>query len=694
MIRILTLITCFLSLTWLNPDISAAAQEPSIARQDIEITLNPARHLLTGRSALTVAPGTHSLSLRLSPAATVESVTLSGTKLPFTFADGILTLALPKEDAAGAMLAAITYHAVFNDPLPQTSGSSEDPTYGINGVISSQGTFLGAGAGWYPAPASLPRKRAVRITAPSGIEAVTAGRRLSRGTDGSGTHSSWEEANPVSGLSLCAGPFQIEEKRMNGVDLYTYFYPQNASLSSRYLEAAAKYIRFYSDLFGPYPFEKFAVVENFFPTGYGFPSFTLLGGSIIRLPFIIDTSFPHEIAHSWWGNGIEVDQREGNWSEGLVTYLADYLLKEKRAPAEGREYRMQLLADYASLVTPDSDFPLTGFTSRVDPASRTIGYGKSAMLFHMIRGEIGDQAFFAALREICRERLYRTAAWSDFEHAFSHSSGREVAPFMKQWLTRRSGPRLSLTDVTRRREGTGWITSGTIVQTAPLYELHVPLLLESGETPVREQVPVDREQTPFSIRTPAEPRKLSLDPDADLFRVLAPGEVPVTVNSLKGSKKLLAVMTKDCRADTETFGRLLESLGQNKGAIVREDELDAGRLSGHDLLFCGAPQQRALLPLPSGISLNDGKFTVPEGEVQGPDGLLFLVLRQPESPGRVVALFQPLSGTAAGQYAPKITHYGKYGTLVFSGGAIRYKGTIQPPAEGNVVTFPRQEARY
>jgi hypothetical protein len=259
---------------------------------------------------------------------------------------------------------------------------------------------------------------------------------------------------------------------------------------------------------------------------------------------------------------------------------------------------------------------------------------------------------------------------------------------MKQWLTRRNGPRLSLTNVTRRREGTEWKTSGTIAQTAPVYELHVPLLLDTAGGPVRKLVPIAREQTSFSIRTPEEPRKLTLDPDADLFRVLAPGEVPVTVNSLKGSKKLLAVMTKDCRADSETFGRLLESLGQNKTAVVREEELDAGRLNGQDLLFCGVPQQRALLPLPSRVTLREGSFSVPEGEIQGPDGLLFLVLRQSESPGRVVALFQPLSGTAAGQYVSKITHYGKFGSLVFSGGAIRYKGTIQPPSEGNVVTFP------
>ena len=62
---------------------------------------------------------------------------------------------------------------------------------------------------------------------------------------------------------------------------------------------------------GPYPFPKFAIVENFFPTGYGFLSYTLLGGSVLKLPFIPETSLRHEIAHSWWGNGVLVDYAAG-----------------------------------------------------------------------------------------------------------------------------------------------------------------------------------------------------------------------------------------------------------------------------------------------------------------------------------------------------------------------------------------------
>ncbi|MBK5275197.1 MAG: M1 family peptidase [Desulfuromonadales bacterium] len=667
---------------------SAEWQQPSVERQEIAVTLLPSDHLLIGESTITFAADLHRVILKLSPTAHIESVSTSGAKSPFTFADGTLSLDIPSSAGPGAISVTVAYRAVFNDPLPQHPGSSEYPTYGVNGSISTLGTFLGEGAGWYPATSGTPRHRTVRITAPAGIEALTAGRRVSRVTVGGFSHSSWEESRPVGGLTLCAGPYRIEERRVAGVDLYTYFYPDNASLSSRYLAAAARYIALYSDLFGPYPFEKFAVVENFLPTGYGFPSFTLLGSSIIRLPFIIDTSFPHEIAHSWWGNAIQVDQSEGNWSEALVTYLADYLLKERRSSAEGRDYRMQILTDYAGLVTPDNDFPLSGFISRIDPASRAIGYGKGAMIFHMIRSEIGDRAFFGALREICRERLYRSASWSDFVRAFSRSSGRDLSSFMKQWLTRTGGPRLALSKVTRRREGPDWTVSGTVMQSPPLYALLLQLRLETDGQPVRELLQVTGGMTAFTISSPSEPRQLSLDPDSEVFRVLAKDEIPVTVNSIKASKQLLGVMTEECQARVETFRLLLESLGQGRAAVIGEDQLDATRIQGHDLLFCGVPKQRSLLPrLPAGIALHGKEFSVQDDVMKAPDGLLFLVQQHPASSERVAALFQPLSEAAAEQYAPKITHYGKYGSLTFTRGAIRHKSTIMPTAGATSVRF-------
>ena len=649
---------------------------PAVELQDISVTLIPDSHTLTGESTITFAAGARRISLRLFAQASIESVAVSGKRVAFSFADGILSLELPAASPGTTCPVRISYRASFNDPISRQP-AAEDPSYGVSGTITTEGTFLGDGAFWYPVPSQTPARRSLKIAAPAGTEGISYGRRVSRGTTGAVTHSVWEEARPVGVLTLCAGPYLVESRRVEGIELYSYLYPDNAALSRRYLDAAAGYVKFYTDLFGPYPFEKFAVVENFFQTGYGFPSFTLLGGLVIRLPFIIDTSFPHEIAHSWWGNGVQVDQSEGNWSEGLVTYLADYLLKERRSQSEGLDYRKQLLIDYASLVTPANEFPLNAFVSRSDPASRAIGYGKGAMVFHMVRSLIGDRAFFEALREVYRDHKYRFASWDDFVHAFSRRSGRDLLPFIEQWLTRSGGPRLTLAEVTSRRESSGWTVSGTILQAPPFFELGLPLGMETVGARIKKVVPLTGERTSFTIASSSPPKRLLLDPDVEVFRMLSSEEIPVTVNSIKGSTRLVGVMTENCRAGGKIFRELLASLSQGGAAVMNETDLERFGTGGYDLLFCGTPHNRSLLPrLPEGTDVADSGFSIDGAKYPQPDSLLFIVLPLLGSSGRVAALFEPRSEAAALQYAPKITHYGKYSYLVFAGGANRRKGTF------------------
>lgn len=149
------------------------------------------------------------------------------------------------------------------------------------------------------------------------------------------------------------------------------------------------------------------MVENFFPTGYGFLSYTLLGSTVIRLPFIVATSLGHEVAHPWFGNGVLVDYRFGNWSEGLTTYLADHLYRELSSPEEGREYRLQILRDYAALVPPEKDF-----TRRVSPSSRAVGCGKGAMVFHMARRMVVDRRWICSGISAGSRRLNRFTSGS------------------------------------------------------------------------------------------------------------------------------------------------------------------------------------------------------------------------------------------------------------------------------------------
>ncbi|NIP28737.1 MAG: M1 family metallopeptidase, partial [Phycisphaerae bacterium] len=152
----------------------------------------------------------------------------------------------------------------------------------------------------------------VTVIAPEGMLAVTAGQLEGHQTQNGKSVSTWLIKDPIRGLSLSVGPYIVRQKKVGNITAATYFFAETDHLAGAYLEATARYLKLYQDLFGPYPFNKFAVVENFFPTGYGFPSYTLIGGRVLRLPFIIHTSLGHEIAHCWWGNGVLVDYASGN----------------------------------------------------------------------------------------------------------------------------------------------------------------------------------------------------------------------------------------------------------------------------------------------------------------------------------------------------------------------------------------------
>ncbi len=191
---------------------------------------------------------------------------------------------------------------------------------------------------------------------------------------------------------------------------YAFLRQPDPNLANRYLEATAQYLDMYQRLIGPYPFGKFALVENFWETGYGMPSFTLLGPRVIRMPFILHSSYPHEILHNWWGNSVYVDWETGNWCEGLTAYLADHLVREGQG--RGEEYRVRRAQEVPELrAARDGISPLTEFRSRHSAATEAVGYGKCLMLCHMLRRRLGDECSRRALRRFFREQLWRSASF-------------------------------------------------------------------------------------------------------------------------------------------------------------------------------------------------------------------------------------------------------------------------------------------
>jgi hypothetical protein len=668
----------------IGPSFASAAE---ILHHDLQVSLFPSEKRLQAVDTMTVSTGEVStLSFRLARQGDVSHVHVGHESRPFRFSPGRLLVPLKSGERRTVLTVAVAYGAFFDDPIPERPLNTDNPGFGVTGIVSSKGCFLLAGSGWYPDMDGSRPSVLLQVDAPQGFLAVSAGRCLGHVSRNGRTRSTWETEQALEGLSLSAGPYILRERKMGGWVAATYFRPESTYLSEPYLDAISRYIPFYEALIGPYPFAKFAVVENFFPTGYGFPSYTLLGSTVIRLPFIIETSLGHEIAHCWWGNGVLVDHESGNWCEGLTTYLSDYLFKEKESQEAARNYRIQILRKYATVVHRGNDFPLRQFQSRYDPASQAIGYGKSAMVFHMLRKRLGETAFWDTLREIYGKRRFQKTSWQHFQDAFERHSKRSLDLFFRQWIDKEGAPQLALACRGVEQHGEFWRVHGLLQQEEPLYELDLSLALTSEGSRATHKVTFSADRQPLDLTSKGRPQSLVVDPEFDNFRRLHPSEIPPSVNHMKGSNAVLLVLSGAPRKGLMEAARILTlSLGLENTRIVSEDRLDEPSHESHDLLFLGLPATRTLpFQEPSGLTLKEEGFTVEGRTFDTPADVFFGVFADPRNTGRVTALFLPLSMDHAKEAARKITHYGKYSYLVFRAGRNQIKG-IWPVLESPLV---------
>ena len=674
-IRTATKATILLLVFVLSGSMSLATERN--ARHHLQVEIFPQEQKLRAIDEITIE-NNHSdrLDFKVSRRAEKIAVAVNGNPREFDFKNGRLSMRLTAGEKNQKIKLTIRYTAIFDDPVPVRPVNADNPGYGVSATISERGSFLLAGSGWYPQWTTGHSTYKLRVIAPERLIAVTAGESKGHITQNGHTTSTWWVDKAVEGLSLSVGPYIVREKKVGNITAATYFFKETDHLATDYLEATARYLALYQDLFGPYPFKKFAVVENFFPTGFGFPSYTLIGGSVLRLPFIIRTSLGHEIAHCWWGNGVLVDYDAGNWSEALTTYVADYLYREKKSDDEARRYRLQILRNYSTLVKPEKDFALKRFQSRYDPVTKTVGYDKGAMVFHMLRQKLGEEAFWGALRDLYRDRLFEATSWTDIRFAFEARGKRSLKDFFDQWVFHKGAPRFHLAAVQFTQEGNIWKIKGRIVQEDPAFHFDLNLNLESHAQTVSKTMRISAKETPFQIVSKSRPLRLVADPDSHIMRRLFAVEIPPAINAIKGASSVLAVLSADVEPPVKKAARtLILSLGLKNYTFAEENKISREELLGKDILMIGYPQNKALFPnLPDQIEINQKSFNLNNKTYDQSSDTFFGVFAHPYSENRITALFLPLSSQQADSVARKVTHYGKYSYLAFRNGKNREKG--------------------
>ncbi|MFZ1948030.1 MAG: M1 family aminopeptidase [bacterium] len=592
----------------------------------------------------------------------------------------------------------ITYSGVIHDSLEAPAKAYAKGFETTTGLVGDRGAYLTNESLWYPFRFGQMFSFSLRVDLPADWMSVSQGAlawESGGATEPSGLAEPdgassaeprraeiWIEDNPTPELYLVAGPYarrQEEYVRPDGagtVAVMTYTYGRQDSLSQIYIDATKRYLAMYEGLVGPYPYPKFALVENYWQTGFGMPSFTLLGSKVIRLPFIVHTSYGHEILHNWWGNSVYVDYADGNWCEGLTTYGADYLYKQAAGDAEARAYRHQTLVGFHNYVTDNKDFPLAEFSERSDAATQSVGYGKSLMVYHMLHQSLGDSLFWECLREFYARYKFKTARWSDMEAVFTERAGRDLGWFFDQWLERPGAPTVSLADASVSRRDSGWPVAFTVRQNPPAYVLDLPIVVETDRGSETFTVRLSGDDSTYAVEPKGRPLALAVDPDFDIFRHLYTEEIPITLGSLFGQDSVLALAGA---AEAEDVRSAMQEAAATWGlgrSFVDEGTDSApgpsGAVSGHvwlmgrgktlDGMLAGA---RGQIEIAGDTVTLGGAVTLAGATHQLAGKTLVCAIRNPGDPGLAVGIVVSQDVASLRAIAPRLPHYSSYSYLLF-----------------------------
>jgi hypothetical protein len=694
-----------------------------IRHHDLFVQLVPERHVLIAKDRVTLEVPTSQTTIRFSLAPTLQIDRIAwvqesaGTEsltheLPFEIEYGSTPesaqqIAIPSQVVtSGLVTLDVHYHGVINDPPRDPRHLRFVTPSETAGHIGLEGVYVSSESHWYPdMPESL-STYTLLVSVPTGWTAVTQGKAgESRACPvplcGSGQMmmTEWAVTQPSEALTLVANTFVTSFRDWTAttgqkIQLSTYLFPDDAHLAEEYLDATARYLDIYISLLGPYPFEKFAVVENFFASGLGMPSFTLLGSGIIKRHYVQPYALGHEIVHSWIGNAIFNRAERGNWVEGLTTYLANYYWHELMGDrTQARDQRRLMVQGYNLHVPPERDYPVAQFTQKHDERDNAIGYQKAAMLFHLLRQEVGEEAFWQALKNLVTQYRGRQAEWPDLERIFAEESRQDLRWFFTQWVEQDGAPALSLSEVVAKpmvgETAQTFQLDATIIQSNKPFRF--PLQLKIHMEGNRDQLltlPMRGLYETVSVTLPARPMTIDLDPEFMAFRQVTRQSLTPVLNHYVTDRRRSVLMAFTDEPDHPSPFRdvitRIETQEQQKPigerAVIASMAQDGLLPQEGSVLVLGGPEShsgiQAMLANHCGdrASLNDKGVTVMGTAYEGPGLAMLISCHRVDRPGSVVTVLYAATPQAVAKVARLLFFYGWNSFVLFKDGAVVTRG--------------------
>jgi aminopeptidase N len=409
-----------------------------VSNYSLTLDYTPSANRLVGTVVIT-ARATQNLSrfdLDFRMQNSVTRLLVNGAPASFSYAEGQELVVTPATGLVQGKTFTVSVDyagqpVVVTDPDTSIEGwvPTEDGAFVVN---EPQGS-----PGWYPVNDN-PRDKAAfdfKVTVPEGLTVMANGVLVSETQVAGKTTWVWRESEPMAPYLATAtlGNFDLTTSTTDGIPTYVAVDPQLPK--GQVLSKLADAVRFYSSIYGPYPFNAVgAIVDSAKFVGYSLETQTKP-----NFPAMPDeATLVHELSHMWFGDSVTLTTWPDIWlHEGFATW-SEWIWSEHEGNKSAHQWFEQLYN------TPEKDTAFWGpaVADFTDPALLFNGtvYDRGGMTLQALREKIGDFAFFDLLRTWATQNRHANVTTRQFIALAEKISGQDLAQFFHVWIYQADKP--------------------------------------------------------------------------------------------------------------------------------------------------------------------------------------------------------------------------------------------------------------
>ncbi|MCU1223554.1 MAG: Peptidase rane alanine aminopeptidase [Edaphobacter sp.] len=432
-----------------------------------------------------------------------------------------------------------TYYFEYSGTL---KGSETSPVEGIKlASVEDPISILLYPGRWFPMTGLFTNRftAEMHIRVPSDERVVGSGSGVAaqKSLPGNRTEYTFNWAKPGFPGTIIAGKFldPITAPGINNIRVYVT--EKHKAVAVEFAQTAAKQFEFMTTTFGQPESSRINLVElpDDAVAAAWAPEIAALSGSRVAGK-TYQRLLANTIAHQWWGSEVSPATLNDAWITNGMSRYAELMYVED---SSGKTAFQTAITDISAGALAYDTEPLTTI-GRLDPFSpqfQSMTLEKGAMVFHMLRWELGDDVFIKFLRGLLSQYTDKSIRSSNVQTVAEAQSQLQLAPFFAQWLDGTGAP--SFTNkftVYRLGDNKGFRTIGSVSQDLDLFRMPVELRIETdGKTEIR-RVDVTGTESQYSVETFGRPRRIGIDPQNWLLK--STPDLAVRVAVLRGQQQV------------------------------------------------------------------------------------------------------------------------------------------------------------